>query len=184
MKLINYVFLSMLILFTVSCASPRYDIRLLSGAPIANPNYVLQDTSDLDMVITFWFTAFTTVEDKDGTIIYVPHTMAMNQDNILDEKFKKVIITVEVYNPKNITYSLAFDSKYHVKSRNEILKNHGVAAISHLKYRHYSLDLPLSKGLLDCTFLGKIVAEGETLFRLGPFDYRREVINGNTASNS
>lgn len=181
MKLINYVFLSMLTLSTISCASPKYDILLSSGRPVASPNYVLKDTSDLGMVVTFWFTSFTTIKDKDGTIIYIPHMMEMRKDNILDKNAKTVILTIEVYNPRNLEYKIAFNSKCKMKMQE--VEKRGVAAISDLKYRHHSINLPISKDLINCIFMTEVLLEGKTRFMLGPIKYKREVVFGNVKNS-
>lgn len=182
MKLINYVFLSMLILlFTISCASPKYDLLLASGRPVASPNYVLKDTSNLGMVVTFWLTSYTTLEDRDGTIIYVPKMMKMRKENILDKNAEKVILTVEVYNPRNLEYKIAFSSK--IKVKDQEVQKRGVAAISHLKYRCHTITLPLSKNLLRCKFFAEVTLEGNPRFMLGPFEYKKEVIFGNVKNS-
>ena len=173
--------LSMLILSTISCASPNHDILLSSGRPLASPNYVLKDTSDLGMIVTFWFTSFTTIKDKDGTIIYIPHMMEMRKDNILDKNAEKLILTVEVYNPRNLEYKIAFNSKY--KMTMEEVEKRGVAAISDLKYRQHIINLPLSKDLINCMFMTELLLEGKTRFMMGPIKYKREVVFGNVKNS-
>jgi len=152
---------------------PSKNFVLTSGRLAASPNYILQDTGESGIVVTFWFTAFSSIRDKDGTLINVPHMLTMHENNTLGENIQKVIVAIDVYNPKELEYRIAFESIYKVKTYDTSFKNFGVAAISHLNYRHHTINLPFPEDLTHCTFSGKVILDGVTLFRLGSFDYKR-----------
>jgi hypothetical protein len=140
---------------------------------LANPNYVLQDINGTDVLVTFWFTAFTTVKDIDGTIIYIPHTLTMDEEQFLKKDVKKLTMTVEVYNPRQVEYSISYDEISKINGRKSTYRGFGIVAISDLTYRLHTLDLSFSENLTSSTFSVKIYSRDIPLFMLGPLQYRK-----------
>lgn len=173
MKKIKFMLPVMLLIFLVSCAAPVYNIRLNSGRPIANPNYVLKDVSgETNMMVTFWFTGFSTVIDKDGTSIFIPHTLSMDKLQVINKDIVKVMVTMEIYNPNLVEYSINYSIKSKMKSHKEDFINNGLA-ISDLIYRHYTIDLPIKQDNENIMFYGSVQSGGIEVFIIGPFQYER-----------
>jgi len=167
MKMIKLL-LPIMLLTVVSCASPRFDIRLESGRPLANPNYVLKDTGDTAMMITFWFTEYSSVTDLDGKKVFIPQTLEMNEVHTLGKNPQKLSVTLEVWNPKLIKYDVSYDIK------SEDYQSHDLAGISDLIYRSYIFDLPINKETnQSCLFQGVVNVDGIPVFMMGPFRYRK-----------
>ncbi len=168
--------LPIILLVTVSCTTIRPNILLESGRPLANPNYVLHDIGDTELKITFWFTTFTTITDKDRTVINIPKTLDMQMDHIL-RGVKKVTVSVEVYNPKNVIYRITCDVKSISLKDNKRVPGQisSLAAISDLTYRRHTIDLPYDENLLSATFSGIVYSDDSAIFMIGPFHYERRV---------
>lgn len=170
MKLFKLLMTIMLLLFLVSCATPKPVILLESGRPLANPNYVLRDTGGTEMLVTFWFTAFTTVIDRDGATIHIPHTLTMEEVNMIENEIVKLTVTVEVFNPHEIEYRLGFD----IKSQPNNGRMMGVAAVSEMMYRLHTLNMPIDGNIKSAVFLGNVAnKDGDSMFTLGPFQYQK-----------
>lgn len=169
MKMIKLL-LPIMLLTVISCTAPTYNLRLESGRPLANPNYVLKDTGDTDMMVTFWFTEFSSVTDLDGSKVFIPHTLEMNDVHSLGKDPQKLTVTVEVWNPKFIKY----DITYNVKSEDLNFQMHQLTGVSDLIYRNFTITLPINnKTDQSCLFQGMVNVEGLPLFMMGPFRYRK-----------
>ena len=167
MKIIKLL-IPIILLTVISCAPKVYNIRLESGRPLANPNYVLKDIGDTDLMITFWFTEFSSVTDKDGTKVFIPNTIDMDEVHILGKDPQKLTVTVEIYNPKFIEYNVSYDIK------SEDFQVYDIAGVSNLIYRNYTINLPINtKTDQSCLFQGVVNADGLPVFMMGPFRYRK-----------
>lgn len=170
MKKIKFILPVILLMLLTSCAAPVYNIRLNSGKQMANPNYFLRDiTGETNMMITFWFTGFSTVIDKDGTEVFIPHTLSMDDVQVLDKNIVKVTVTIDIYNPNLFEYSI----NYNIKSqKNKDGVSHGLA-VSDLIYRHYTIDLPIKRKFKNTMFYGSVLSGDVEIFTIGPFQYER-----------
>ena len=175
MKNLKIMLPVVMLLFLASCAAPVYNIRLESGRPLANPNYVLKDTTgETELMVTFWFTGFSTVIDKDGTSVYIPHTLTMDDLQELDESIVKVMVSIDMYNPNLLEYHVNYKIKSKTTGDDKHYSGYSSSklAVSDLIFRHYSIELPL-ESVHEVLFSGDIEVAGASVFMLGPFQYRK-----------
>lgn len=167
MKKLRYVVPIIMLLALTACSAPTYNIRLESGRPIANPNYVLKSTGETRLMATFWFTEFSSVVDKDGTKVFLPNTLDMHEVFVVNKGTEKLTVTLEVYNPDLVEYSVSYDFKASDR------QSHMLAGVSDLIHRIYTIELPLDDKDGSSYFAGTINVEDTPLFMLGPFNYRK-----------
>ena len=138
--------LLLLILLNVGCATNKINIIDSAGRQIPSPHYLLMSTSDLQIqTISYWAT-LKCHHDLDGTIIKHPTFIPYNKDYKFSiKKYSYVTLTIEVYNPKQITYKLieniTFNRKY--RKYNQTIKQ--MIGNSNLPYRQFTINLPFHK---------------------------------------
>jgi len=167
-----------LLLFLCSCISVKPTYILNSGRPIANPNYVLNDTGTSGLRLTFWFTSFKAVVDKDKTAVLIPSNEKMLTKLTFDDTMVLMNVNVEIYNPKQVQYTFKYETKIKKEVKTIIFTDYKqtVGGISNLQFRSYSVDLPVDKSILSGQFKGEILVNGEPMFLIGPFNYERKII--------
>lgn len=169
-----------IILFLVltSCTTIRPNLILESGRPVANPNYVLNDCGVSQLKVTFWYTVYTEIKDLDKTIIYIPNVVDQLTYHELNDTIKKVALNIEVYNPKNVEYTLSYKLKTRINndgSTVNVIKSK-IAGESDLTYRAYEIRLPFNNNILTGEIVGQLKVDDMPIFIIGPMRYGRKII--------
>lgn len=141
----KYVALLLSMLFFVGCASVNTQFVDPLGRQMPSPHYVLQVVG-LPLYVSFYYTAFETIEDLDGSTIAKPIFLDfLTHHDLYAQKHKSVTLTIEVKNPKHIEYSLYEHLQMEVgKARTEVQKG-GEIYRSNLEYRQFVIQLPYGK---------------------------------------
>lgn len=155
------------------CASPpKVDLRQYTGRPVASPSYTLKDMQGNNLTATFYYTAYTAIKDIDGTGFLIPNFLNLYEKHKLNpKKIIKVTITIEVWNPNKITYSLWERTTINQKEGGDMIRG-GRIAMSKLKYRLFNYNLPFLKDFKEVKHgLVMVDSKGCTVFHFGDFKY-------------
>lgn len=177
-KRICFFILPMMLLLISSCATPKVEIRQETGRKLADPCYTLMDMQGTGIEANFYYAAYKPIKDIDDTTHYTPTFLKLTDENdpINIEEYDKVILTLEVWNPKQIVYEIKETVKIK-RSVNPRLEQWGwPLAKSKLKYRYYNLQLPLGPELDEVTYGITLYVQNQEIMRFGDFTY--EVHNG------
>ena len=169
--LLGIIFISFLV---GGCATktPKVDLRQYTGRPVATPSYTLKDIQGNNLTITFYYTVYTSLRDIDGSPYLKPNYLNLYENHTFNpEKFSKATLTIEVWNPSRVKYSLWQNTIITQKKGGDMILG-GKIAMSNLKYRMFNYALPLSKDFkkVKCG-LTMLDSKKDTIMNFGDFKY-------------
>ncbi len=168
--------LSSVLLLVVSCTTIQPTFILPTGQPVTDPTYILTDTGNSNLQLTFNATVYTTVIDKDDSTVYLPQTVNMEEVYTLNNNIQRMTITAEVFNPNNIEYKFDCNitTKAYIHGISTTIYTPIKTAKSDLQYRRYTINIPFDKSLIAGEFKGELKINELTVFMVGPFNYKKD----------
>jgi len=137
---------------------------------IPKPHYVLSGIST-PITVLFYYTAFEEIRDVDGTVIAKPTYLDfLDHQTIYTGKIKAVTLTLEINNPKGITYSLWEEMKVNEKKVGEVQSGRYLNR-SNQKYRQFVYRLPLGGDVRDVEQCVRLMVDQNEVMRIGYFQY-------------
>jgi len=166
------------VLLLCSCTSVQPIYVLNSGRPAANPNYILKDLGDSGLMVSFYFTSFTAIVDKDDSTVLIPQNHEMLTKLTFDDTMVLINVHVEIFNPNHVQYIFKSETKIKKDENNLIFTDYkqNIIGISNLQFRSYTITLPAGETIISGLFKGKILVDGQSIFFMGPFTYERKII--------
>lgn len=170
--MLKQLFLFVSLIFIISCAShPNITVISPLGEPIPRPSYILK-TLDKNFQVTFFYSAIGGVKDLDNTIQPVPKFLDKNINHILSfKKINKLIVTIKVFNPKRISYTIYQGEAIKFKNGGD-LRSLSVSGRSNLIFRTFEIELPFRKAITSAKVHFEIQKQdGSILIRTGTMEY-------------
>ena len=167
----KYVTLLLSMLFLVGCSTTHTVLKDPIGRQMPSPHYVLQVVG-LPLYVSFYYTAFETIEDLDGSEIAKPVFLDfITPHDIYAQKYKAITLTIEISNAKNIEYSLYEHLKMEVKNPSKEIQKGGEVARSNLEYRQFVFQLPYGNDVrfVDHTIMFQI--DNSDVLQIGSLRY-------------
>lgn len=171
MRVKNVILFIIIFFTTTACSTINTKIYDPTGRAMPDPHYVLQ-AMGTPLTVSFYYSAFQQIKDIDGTIIPKPVFLDfLKFHDLYAEKYKTVILTIEVNNPTNIEYSLYQQLRMEVgKSKNEIQIGRELSR-SNLAYRQFVYHLPFGEDIRTVDQLIILQINGRNIVRIGNFRY-------------
>jgi len=178
MNKIKFLFLPILLLVAVGCASkPNVTLISTAGESLPNPYYIASSTSqETQLKVIFFYVGYSTVKDADNSTQYYPIYLDRRTRDIQLKTFEKLHVVVRVFNPTEAYYEVHSHTSRTIQRKKKWISQviHGVIGASKLQYREYTLDLPLEKGVKDAeNYITLTSKYGKEIYMsTGRFKYR------------
>ena len=170
MKVKN-VALIFIMLFLTGCATTQTRFVDQTGRVLPEPHYGLRVVGE-PMYVTFYYTAFETINDLDGSKIAKPKFFGfMETHDIFAEKYQSITLTIEVNNPTQIEYSLYERRMMEIGSPRVQAQTGGEIKRSNLEYRQFVIPLPYGEDIRSVDHLIILRIDDQDVMQIGSFRY-------------
>jgi len=168
----HIILLVTLLFFIVGCATtirPTYVDP--TGRQLPVPHYILQDMSG-EIMFTFYYTAFKSKKDLDGTILRIPTYLSLSSlHKIKLSEYELITLTIEVMNPQRMEYRLWGQYISISKTENKIIVSNMLGK-SNTSYRYYTFRLPFSDSIKEVIYGVSVYnKDGNHMMNIGDFHY-------------
>jgi hypothetical protein len=160
--------------FFIGCAAPSLVIKDPAGREMPDPHYVLEGIN-YPVRVMFYYTAFGSIEDDDGTNVHQPVYLNMMEFHNIDRtKYDMVMLTIEIHNPYNHKYKLLEQVQYGQMVEDVVvdITSGRVLNASSLEYRQFVYVLPFGEDISFADYLITMVIEDEPILQIGNFRYQ------------
>jgi hypothetical protein len=164
------IFILLFLLTFASCATIRPMVVDQTGRKLPSPHYVLQSI-EYPIRVLFYYSAIEEVVDSDGTIIANPKYLDFfTIHDVFAEKVKAITMTIEVFNPTGIEYSL-YEQTLAKYRKSPETQTGMVLNESKMPFRQFVYELPYGYDIRDIDYNIKVVVNDNDAMMLGPFRY-------------
>jgi len=168
---VKYVTLIFIMLFLSGCATMKTQFVDQAGRAMPEPHYALKVVGQ-PMYVTFYYTAFETITDLDGSEIAKPAFFPfMKTHDIFAEKYQSLTLTIEVNNPTSIEYSLYERKDMKVGKAKTEMQTGGEIKRSNLEYRQFVIQLPYGEEVRFVDHLIILQIDEKDVMQIGSFRY-------------
>jgi len=168
---VKHVILVLVMLLFVGCSTINTKLTDPIGRQMPSPHYVMQVVGQ-PLYVSFYYTAFETVTDLDGSVIAKPVFLDfLTFHDLYAQRTKAITLTLEVSNPKHIEYSLYEQLKMEVGNSRKEVRRGGTLNRSNLEYRQFSFQLPYGKDVRSVDHLVMFQVEGQDVLQIGNLRY-------------
>jgi hypothetical protein len=169
----TYIILFLLMLL-IGCAAPQVNLVDPMGRILPNPHYVLISTGELQLQTLFYWSKVNYEKDLDGKYVHQSKYLYLHDLQTLNlYDAKSVVITLEVSNPKRISYEVIQNMKVVGTERGHVSYIADSVGKSNMPYRRFTVDLPFDKKTrnVQCGLRLVNCADHSEIMRIEKFSY-------------
>lgn len=161
-----------MLLFLLGCAgAPKVSLVDQGGRTMPTPHYVLKST-DKNVSVLFYYTAYSTEKDLDNYEILVPKYLNLYQSHSISlKKYKRLVMNFEVQNPTNEKYSVWETIEWRDEKDADKATGRRIG-YSNRSYRSFTVEMPYGKNYKDIKYgMFLRAADGRIIMHFGEFKY-------------